>query len=580
MTRRIIAAALVALAACSNGDPAAPKNSQNGACVAGSALSLDLPVGGVRLLSNPAQVGCAQIAAATTATNYLFVAANANPVPDVFWNFTIQQTSGFTPQRVGDLEDAVTQRARSAAMTVAPPEWGYRDRMEARLRAEEHRLDLADGRAFWQAREAQRARSAAPRASANVVVATAPVLGDTLSFRVPDTTSACTKFFTISAVVKAVSEHAIIVQDTAAPSAGFSTTEFTDIANEFDRIIYATDTLHFGSPGDLDLNGRVLILYTPRVNSETAKGSKGFIGGFFFGGDLFPRRSCNQSNGAEIFYLLAPDPTGVFSDPRSVNLVRQLTRGTIAHEFQHMINLAVRLRGTGADDEADWLNEALSHFAEEVVGRAEDGYGDMQKLGIDEIADRANNFANFNAFFVQNLLRLSTWMERPDTSGATSKHADVDLSVRGAAWSLLRWTTDQFGSADVPSFTRRLVAGPDTGVSNLTARAGMPFDTLVAGWLLANAVSDIGVPGLLPRYTYLSWNFRSALPPINSGSYPLLITDLLPAVPVGTAVPSASGDYFRVTSAPSTPATVVRITAPGGGAITTAGARLYVVRLP
>ncbi|MGI8499334.1 MAG: hypothetical protein ACR2OG_17315 [Gemmatimonadaceae bacterium] len=580
MSKKMIVAALVALAACSNGVPSAPNNSKNGACVAGSALSLALPVGGVRLLSAPAQVGCVEIAASAAPSTYLLVAGNANPVPDVFWNFTVQQTSGFMPQRTGELGGVATQRQSPLPPAAAAGEWEYRDRMEARLRAEEHRLDLGAGQAYWRARAAERTRLASPRASASVVAVAPPAVGDTLSFRVPDTASACTRFFTVSAVVKAVSEHAIVVQDTAAPSTGFSSGDFTSIANEFDQIIYPTDTLHFGSPGDLDVNGRVLILYTPRVNSETAKGSKGFIGGFFFGGDLFPRRSCNQSNGAEIFYLLAPDPTGVFSDPRSIALVRQLTRGTIAHEFQHMINLGVRLRGTGNEDETDWLNEALSHFAEELVGRAEDGYSDMRKLGIDDIADRANNFANFNAFFVQNLLRLQSWMERPDTSGATSKHADVDLSVRGAAWSLVRWTTDQFGAADVPSFTRRLVAGPDTGVSNLTARAGMPFDSLIAGWLLANVVSDQGVPNLSSRYTYLSWNFRSALPPINSGIYPLLVTDLLPSVPVGTATPSASGDYFRVTSAPSTSSTVVRITAPGGGAIATAGARLYIVRLP
>jgi hypothetical protein len=66
-----------------------------------------------------------------------------------------------------------------------------------------------------------------------------------------------------------------------------------------------------------------------------------------------------------------------------VTVVRQNTRGTIAHELQHMINQGRRLLNPAVDSsETIWLNEALSHFAEEIVGRAKRGYSDFQRLSL------------------------------------------------------------------------------------------------------------------------------------------------------------------------------------------------------
>src|SRR5437870_5932548 len=58
----------------------------------------------------------------------------------------------------------------------------------------------------------------------------------------------------------------------------------------------------FGRPTDLDNDGHVFILYTPRVNALTKRGSTSFFGGFFFGGDLFPRTGtggCAESRSEE-----------------------------------------------------------------------------------------------------------------------------------------------------------------------------------------------------------------------------------------------------------------------------------------
>ncbi|MDQ6926711.1 MAG: hypothetical protein M3154_10820, partial [Candidatus Eremiobacteraeota bacterium] len=523
----------------------------------------------------PASLACLVVPAQSAASEYVVIAANASTTPDVTWSYTL--TSDHVGSVSGSMLSGVPLPDLIAAplarsFSLASVDAGFSDRMESRRRAAERALPISAARSI---------RPAAPSSTApgrlSSIMPGGPSLGDVLTLTVPDTITPCTKFFTIGARVMAVSEHAVIVQDTTAPTGGFSSSDFTDIATEFDNVIYPTDTLHFGSPGDIDFNGHILILYTPRVNAETPRGSSSFLGGFFFGGDLFPRATCGQSNIGEIFYLLAPDPGAVFSDARTTTLVRQQTRGVIAHEFQHMINLATRIRTNASNDEVVWLNEALSHFAEELVGRAEKGYSDTRLLTIDDIADfPALN--DYNAFFNQNLQRYKLWLRHPADSGATSKHADQSLAVRGAAWSLLRYSADQYASGDVAGFTRRLVAGPDTGVANLVKRSGVSFDEIMQGWMPANYTSGLTIAGLPSRYTYTSWNMRSVENAISSGVYPLRVTDLADAFTISTKSISGGGGYYRVASAGASTAFAVKFRSSDGSVVSDANARVYIVR--
>src|SRR5262249_24440562 len=152
--------------------------------------------------------------------------------------------------------------------------------------------------------------------------------------------------------------------------------------------------------------GHITILYTPEVNKLTSEGAWSFVAGFFWGGDLLPRSlpaknwSCATSNEQEVFFLLAPDPEGAINgNKRSAPAVRRGTRGPIAHELQHMISQGVRTGNNTSAVEATWLNESLSHFAEEAVGRAVLKVGDAQRLGY---ADVTADGATYQAFFEQN----------------------------------------------------------------------------------------------------------------------------------------------------------------------------------
>jgi hypothetical protein len=539
---------------------------------------LSLDVGQMTLLSGPTAVSCITLASSSAASQLLFIAANANASTDAIGAFTVSLQNG-------------------TAASVASPDALFGGRVSAELRQVAQSLVERDAiETHIRQAEARIVRSIPPRPVASAagetaqrpkrsVLALAIAVGDTIDYRVPNVlvTDLCNNYAPIRAVIKAVGKKAQIAQDVNAP-ATFSAADFAAIAAEFDDLIFKTDTSWFGAPTDINKDGRITILYTPEVNKFTKKGSGSYIGGFFWGGDLFtkedyaratPPQQCPQTNEQELFYLLAADPSGAFGDPRSVALVRQATRGTIAHEFQHMINQGIRQFNQGADPfEVDWLNEGLSHFAEEAVGRAARGFSDFQSLTGADVRQNADDYA---AYFQQNLGRFASYLARPDTTSPTSKSAATELPARGAAWALLRYTADQFSPSNARQFFRRLVAGPSSSVTNLVQRAGAPFDQIISGWMVANYTDNLAIPGLDPRFSYTSWNMRDAITG-SSASYPLRV-NTPGATPPFPNVDSGSGAYFLAQRAAGAPVATFRMLNPGGGNVTFNGARVYVVRV-
>jgi hypothetical protein len=573
--------ALLAVCACGGGDsvgPPPPGGGLNPCSDGGTPTVVTLPVGGVRVVSDPAAIGCTELATSDGgAGTFVVVAANANSDPDSIPSFVVADSSG-GPAVVANVSPLAMPRSDLTAIEPSALVTEARASVaaEARFRAMERRvLRLGDAGSLQSAASLLRSTGTLGGVSA----ASVPSLGDTLTYKVPNpnASNACTDFTSVKAVVKAVGDHGILAQDVNAPTGGFTSSDFTAIATEFDDVIYPTDIQHFGNPSDIDANSHVVLLYTPIVNAATKRGSESVTQGFFFGGDLFPTNACAQSNLGEIFYLIVPDPNAQFSDKRTSADVRENTRGTIAHEFQHMINLGVRIRDN-APDEDTWLNEGLSHFAEEIVGRAEHSFSDDKELTIADVADQANGLKDFNAFFGQNLVRFRNWLRAPGELGATSEHADTSLAVRGAAWALLRWSADQYGNNDLPAFTRALVAGPETGVANLTKRAGVPFDSLMAGWMVANFVDNGGVPGLSSRYSYRSWDIRNVEAAVNQGVFPLVPAQLSAGKSAAGKAPSAGGSYFILGTAASD-RTIIGELDTTGGTVRYKGARLYIVRV-
>ena len=165
-----------------------------------------------------------------------------------------------------------------------------------------------------------------------------------------------------------------IIADTTNPAGGFTDAEYQSFATTFDTLVNPMDVQNFGAPSDIDKNGKIIILFTKEVNKITPRGSNGIVAGFFYERDLFPTvgngdlEGCPSSNVSEMYYALVPDPNGVFSDKRSKADVLDFTTSTLAHEYQHLINAGRRLYVNNAPVFEDtWLNEGLSHIAEELL---------------------------------------------------------------------------------------------------------------------------------------------------------------------------------------------------------------------
>ena len=194
---------------------------------------------------------------------------------------------------------------------------------------------------------------------------------------------------------------------------------------------------------------------------------------------------------------------------------------------------------------------------------------------------------DFNAFFYQNLARLTYWMDEPNKYSPISDLADTSLATRGAAWAILRYTADNYSGGLPRTLTRKLAAGPDTGVKNLAAAAAAPIDSVVSGWLVSMYADHLGISGLDSKYQYRSYNFRSVMPPVaktvlnqTTATYPLTVL----AIGSGSDnIPdtnrSGSGTYYRLNVAANSGARNVRILDASGAAASFAGEHVYVLRV-
>jgi len=492
---------------------------------------------------------------------YVLIVGNSNPQLDVVASYVVKTNPSTAGLQANSVAPDVATQSNPLITDIAPVPTAQ-ETIDNRIRVFE-RNDLTLESVAGPFRISRSPARNARLMSAAVV----PALGDTLSVKIPNasTNNLCTNFIPTKAVVASVSRRAILAVDTldGPPQLLFTQPVLDSIAQEFDNIIYPTDSSYFNNPTDVDGNGRIIILFTGEVNKLTSPFQSDLVGGFFFAGDFFPTTGtqdgtfCPQSNGAEIFYLMSPDPNGKFNNVRATSSVRQATRGTIAHEFQHMINSGNRYINPAVKAfEVSWLDEALAHLAEDAVGRTLRGFTDLQTLTLADLLPPGNQQAtnDFNAFFYQNLARLTYWMVRPDTSSGISARTDKNLSSRGAAWAVLRFAGDNYSGGDPRSLTHKLSMGPDTGVKNFTIATTVPLDTVLAGWLVSMYADHLGIPGLDPKYQYRSYNFRNVMPTVarsvlglQAAAYPLQVATIgiLPAS-VSSTNRSGTGTYYSL----------------------------------
>jgi hypothetical protein len=380
--------------------------------------------------------------------------------------------------------------------------------------------------------------------------------------------------------VVAISQRAIVVADVNNPTGGFTDDEYRALAADFDNFVYPVGVENFGAPHDVDGNGKSIIFYTRAVNELTPRGQDWYVGGFFFSRDLFPKsdspgfQGCASSNYAEVFYMLVPDPSGaVHGNARSKEFVRGVTVSTLVHEFQHLINASRRLyvvRGAGTEwNEQVWLNEGLSHIAEELLGYRGTPLAPRQNIDAGRVNSSSAALEAFYANHSANFNRLNSYLVNPDTASLIGPD---NLATRGAAWQFLRYAADRKGGSE-SQLWKSLVDAKISGLANLKSALGADPMEWIREWTVA-IYADDAVPGVQAKFTQPSWNFRSIMPAFksNNGRFPLKTRELANGVASSVTVRGGGAAYLRFGVAPATHAEV-RVD-PGAAACTASSSPL------
>jgi hypothetical protein len=409
-------------------------------------------------------------------------------------------------------------------------------------------------------------------------------VGSSRTFRVlssiPANSSQQPTFVTVTATLRFAGQNILIYIDNQSPTGpnGLSDSVIAKLGTWFDQDLYPIGVNTFGATSDIDNNDRVIVLMTPIVNGLTARTDcEVVISGFFFGLDL--TQGANSNRG-EVFYSLVPDPQGDFSCPRGVQVVEASTPPTFIHEFQHMIsfNQHVVLRN-GADEEA-WLNEGLSHIAEEVVARHYDNKYPILPPGR-LFSDTANIFIN------NDLSNSYDFLESTATTSLTLFESTGSLEERGAAWLFLRWLADQKDS----TIFARLVQTNLTSIANVENVAAEAFPVLFGDWALAlwtDSIPEHPRTSVPERNRYKSRNLRRIYARLNEIApaqfprvYPLIPRVLAAGTGLESSMYPGTMEYFQTVSPTADPAIGFRFARPDGQVFAAAlKAQLGLFRLP
>lgn len=478
----------------------------------------------------------------TTGAEYAVVAFYGNPDSSAIQNLTV----------TGKGATAVT-----SSSNLVPMNAGAANPLFARSASTNLRAELDAQRRIAAQRDLTPlmpdARAQMRRSALRTMIPSNPTLGSLVTLNANGIQS-CTAPKNRTSRVAAVSATAIVVADTGNPAGGFTDAEYLSFARMFDTLIVPLATSTFGTHGDVDGNGKVVLFFTKEVNALTPKsGAGGTVGAFFFERDLFPLSTtngltgCPGSNFAEMAYLLVPDPQGIYSISHTKQDVLDITPATLIHEYQHLINASRRLYTNNAAAFEDvWLNEGLSHIGEELLYYKVAGFAPRQNIGANAFRTAAAvDF--FNNYQGDNNGRYELFMGKPNL---TSVYGSGDaLETRGAVWHLLRYLADHRGSSDGDIWTS-LVNTTSTGQQNLSRVFGANYMTQIRDW--ATTVFTDDFPGVTDaRFLEASWNMRSIFPVlVNSagqplGRYPLAVVPVSETSPANVSLFAGGAAYLR-----------------------------------
>ncbi len=244
--------------------------------------------------------------------------------------------------------------------------------------------------------------------------------------------------------------------------------ELATLAQTFASSVQPAVVSAFGSPSDVDANGKVLVLLTHELGAHL---NGGWLIGYFGNADLVRGRddsagcSGSGSNHGEIVYLNDP-LAGAANGYARQDLFASVYPATLAHELQHLINFARRCVARSCDGPQEiWINEALSKVAEDLAG-----------FGWNSAGGRAEGSAY--------LSRAAGQLRGYDGRSLTRWEGDPIGNYQGVH-SFLRLFTDRLG-IDLAA----RIAASRGGTSGVEEALGLPMPFAMAQWATALLLSN------------------------------------------------------------------------------------------
>ena len=369
--------------------------------------------------------------------------------------------------------------------------------------------ELGSPRNYRRSPRTSSLRSPGPPSSSQVPVPLTAGQTATINFNYNSCSAGVSPVITSRVVY--VGPKAIVLEDNAGLLAGKIDADMIALAQEFETVSYPL-LLNFGNPlafdDSTDANGRIIMMFTPRVNSAGAN-----LLGFVQSCDLFPPTAganVSASNQAEIFYARAVTDTSPTST--SLNGRPQWRRNmpsTLIHESKHITAFAERFADPRpAFNEAVWLEEATAQVASELYGRALHGNGWRTNAGyfgtLDcEVRPGTASCGQGNFVMGNHFLFLADFLQSFEQKTILSGSDDND--IYGSSWMFVRWLTDTYGGSNEGNFLRSIVkAVTTTGVVNVTTPSGKTWPELLSQFTLMLAADDIA--GTAAPFIESSWN--------------------------------------------------------------------------
>lgn len=282
----------------------------------------------------------------------------------------------------------------------------------------------------------------------------ARVVGSTDKFWVNTGDSRSTGDLQQTAVLKHVSDHAYFYVDQQAKP--LTEGQLAQLVSEFESKIYPRVTGAFGTEAKPGVDGedRLFIVISPAVDNFGKE--KGLMG-YFWSRDAIPGTSTtSHSNQKEVLFMTDK----LFDYPSLTSF------GTLAHEFQHLINFSQKAVKSGYTvAEETWLDEGLSMYAMEVAG-----YG--LPAGDKHIAKDLREFQLDPAAY-----SLTDWSGNPHGF------------AYGQSYLFVRYMVDRFGPNVVQEILQSTKAGQQA-VEEVLARRQDSFVGTFRAWTIANLISD------------------------------------------------------------------------------------------